>query len=126
MECSCSIGADVDDYSTVLDERWVNARTLHNCYECGRQIVPGENYYREKALDNGSVRTLKTCCDCKSIRENLVSDFYWGEVRELVSDAIYYCDGEIPERCISKLTPGARDWICERIEACWDSDEDDQ
>jgi hypothetical protein len=123
MDCSCSFSADVDGFCEMLDYRWVTARKPHDCHECGRKVVNGERYYREKTVYDGDIETHKTCADCKSIRDNLVADFFWGEVLDLVLESIRETGGEIPEKCIAKLTPAARAWVCARIEAQWEDDD---
>ena len=125
MECSCSISANVDDYdySEIMLERWFTARKLYKCHECFRKIQKGEKYYKEVSLDDGYFSAHRTCSDCKSIRDHLMGDFYWGQIREMIQDYIY--DGnEIPEKCIAKLTPAAMDWVCEKIESTWEEDDD--
>jgi hypothetical protein len=54
-----------------------------------------------------------------SLRDYLVDDFYYGSLLELIEESIRDCDGELPERCIAKLTPAARAWVCGEIERCW-------
>lgn len=120
MECSCSISAGVDENAEVLSEKWLKARKQHNCQECERQIQLGEQYYREVTKFDGEIDTHKTCADCMSLRRNLCADFYWGQIREMIEDAIEYCDGKIPEKCIAKLTPAARAWVCGVIEKVWE------
>jgi hypothetical protein len=120
MDCTCSISAGVDDFCEMVSERWVTSRSIHFCYECGYKIHPGERYYREVTKDEDGIHKVKTCADCISIRDNLVGDFFYGQMRDMLSDAIYDCDGKIPEKCIAKLTPKARAWICGEIEKCWD------
>ena len=119
MECSCEISADVQVYSTILSERWIAARKTHVCGECSERISPGEKYYKEHGLDDARVFTHKTCADCISIRANLCSDYFYGQIREMVEEAIWDCEGQLPEKCIAKLTPGAREWVCDVIEDVW-------
>ena len=124
MECAC-FDADVDDYSTVLEDKMVKARRPHLCGECLRVIEHGEMYRREKTVHDGTCSTHKTCIDCSSIRDNLVCSFFWGGVLELVHEGISDCRGNISESVISKLTPRAREWVCERIESYWEWEESD-
>jgi hypothetical protein len=124
MGCSCIIDVDVDDLSEILFEEVVNARKEHCCHECFTTIKQGDEYYKEKSLYNGHISIHKTCMDCKSIRDNLVGSFYWGEIMEAVRDGIHDSGGEVPEDCLSKLTPKARERICGVIESTWDNDND--
>lgn len=123
MGCSCEIDMDVDDYSEILFEKVVKARKKHYCHECHIVIEPGEEYYKEKSLYEGYFSTHKTCMDCKSIRDNMVCSFYWGEIMEAVRNGIQDSWGKVSEDCISKLTPKARDRICGIIEDVWDDAE---
>lgn len=119
MECSCSINAGVDDPVELISVKWVTAKSVHKCGECGKNMKPGEVYFRERYIFDEKFETCKTCHNCISIRRNLCGDWIYGQVRETISDAIL--DGlEIPEKCIAKLTPAARAWVCELIETEWE------
>lgn len=119
MECSCQINVGVDDECEMLSAKWTRSRSLHKCGECGLKIKPGAEYLRERTIYDGHFNTYKTCVDCLSIRQNLCGDWIYTAVRETVSDAI--ADGlEIPEKCIARLTPAARAWVCELIEEEWE------
>lgn len=119
MECSCQIDAGVDDCVEVLSEKYTTSRFNRTCEECGRKIPIGEIHVREIYEYDGEYATHRTCDDCMSIRKNMVESFYYGQIREMVSEEIEYCGGEIPESCISKLTPHAREWVCGEIEKAW-------
>ena len=125
MGCSCEIDMDVSDFSEILFEKIVKARKEHRCHECYTTIKCGDEYYKEKSLYDGTISTHKTCMDCKSIRDNMVCSFYWGEIMEAVRDGIQDSWGKVSEDCLSKLTPKARERICEIIESTWDDDEED-
>lgn len=120
MECSCNFSATADGYSAILSDKVRTARKTHRCRECNRPIQPGEKYRVEKTLFDGSVGTVKTCMDCNSIRTHLCEYYYYGEVRELVRNSVADMGGEVPERCISPLTPIAREWVCGLIEEEWE------
>jgi hypothetical protein len=42
----------------------------------------------------------------------------------MIEDAIVECEGQIPEKCIAKLTPAAREWVCGLIEKAWEEMEE--
>ena len=52
----------------------------------------------------------------------------WTTIKEVYAKASvqeYIEDGnEIPEKCIARLTPGAREWVCGIIEDVWRNEED--
>jgi hypothetical protein len=120
MECSCSISAGIDDFAEVISAKWITARKRHSCHECNRLILTGEEYYKEIAEYEGEITTHKTCRDCMSLRNHLCGDFFWGEIRDMIEEAIFECDGKLPEACVAKLTPAAQEWVCGLIEQAWD------
>jgi hypothetical protein len=124
MECSC-FDANVDDYVTVIEDIIRTDVKVHKCYECGRDIVPGERYKYEKIVNEGHHDDYKTCIDCASVREHLVCSFYYGDVWELVRESISYYTNDYPWSKIAKLTPTARGKVCEIIESQWDDEECD-
>ena len=121
MDCSCDIDVYVDEFSEVLRETFQKARKEHKCGECYRTIVKGEEYEKIVTVFDSRLYTYKTCMDCVSVRKQFFTTFYyesiWEYFREYVSD-VY---GEIPENCISELTPAARAKVCELIEEQWGS-----
>jgi hypothetical protein len=68
--------------------------------------------------------THKTCADCLSLRDNMCGDFYWGMIREMIEEAVFECDGKIPEKCVARLRPAAREWVCGLIEKVWEGETD--
>jgi len=121
MKCSCSINAGISEYAKLFSSGWVKSRSVHKCTECGKKMLPGEGYYRERVKFDGRFSAHKTCNDCISIRSNLCGDWTYGQVLETVSDAIE-AGHDIPERCLSKLTPAARAWVCDLIEKLWENE----
>jgi len=120
MECSCNIDAGVDEPCEVLAAEWITAcRRYHRCGECDKRIAPPEAYYQEVLRDDDGVVAYKTCEDCKSLRDNMMRDFFIQQVRETIADHIWDCAGQMPEECLAKLTPNAREWVCHKIEAAW-------
>lgn len=124
-DCACIV---VDDYDapSFYERRTRKARVTHTCFECGREISPGETYEAAVGCWNGKVDVFKTCADCLSIREAFFCDgFEHGGMWETMWDHIRALDGEIPSSCLTPLTPKAREDVCEQIEACWGEDDDD-
>lgn len=119
MECAC-MADSVDDFCDVLFEKTVKARIDHNCGECGRIIPKGEKYYFEKNVFDGDFTEHHTCLDCMSIRDHLVCEFYYGQIWELVHNSIWEYGDNLPWAKIGRLTPVARNRVCEIIEKTWE------
>jgi hypothetical protein len=68
MDCAC-IYIDPDSTPDFVNPVVVVARRSHKCYECGREIVPGENYECTAGKWAGEFLRFKTCADCLSVRE---------------------------------------------------------
>lgn len=120
MHCTCRIQVgDGDDFVELLRDAVITARKKHQCSECHRVIKPGEQYRMEVWVFECLGETHKTCMDCHSIRDNLFGDMIYGQIIQDLEDYIEESDGGIPEKCIAKLTPAARDRVCELIERCW-------
>ena len=53
-------------YKNLTILKRVKARTLHICYSCGKEILPGEVYYREHIEDRflHSLHAKKYCISC--------------------------------------------------------------
>lgn len=121
MECSCSIDMDYDgsgpDRHT---EKIRTARKTHVCFECVKDIQPGEQYEYASGLWDGEYSIYKTCLDCKSIRDTFFSSWVYTQVWEAFQDEFGYVDSVVPESCIAELTPGARARVCEFIESGWE------
>lgn len=124
MECSCEIDVDCSEGDPIQchsSERRT-ARKHHKCNECYRQVAPGEQYEEVKFLCEGSWFRHKTCSDCLSLREQFVPhSFYYECVRSEIEEFINAEQGDIPESCIADLTPAARAFVCEKIEATWEN-----
>lgn len=127
MECS-TVYCECDDYCTCLSSTRPKARKEHKCNECKRIIPIGDKYLREVTLYDGEVETYKTCKDCESIRSNFFTyGYYYGEILYMLREHIYDSGGDVSERCIADLTPGAQEVVCNIIEDYWgDNDEYDK
>lgn len=118
MECAC-IDADVSDFCEVLFEKVIIAKIEHQCVECGRKIPIGESHLFEKTVYEGKFSNYRTCSDCHSVREHLVCSFYYGHIWELVHESLWEYGDNQPWDRIGRLTPTARNAVCEMIERFW-------
>lgn len=124
MECA-TVSVDVDEYCTTLRQDIRTARKQHKCGECKKPILPGDKYEDYVGVFDGEIFKHKTCNDCISLRKSFFSDgYYYGMIREQLSEHIRECYGEISESNISELQPAAREWVCHEIEDYWESYED--
>jgi hypothetical protein len=74
-----------DDAALILAEENLKAKKDHKCSECGRIIVVGEKYYRERGKYDGSMFTHKTCEHCQVARTWMYREcggFVYGEIEE--------------------------------------------
>ena len=111
MKCSCIY---VDDYAQPEAFKITTpvARKHHQCTECKRVIVPGEQYTVESGIWAGHPSRHKTCSDCISVRNEFFCQGYmynelWFQFREYLIDG----DGQIPSECLQNITSTARDKV---------------
>lgn len=119
MECSCAVDVYAGDCEPVslLNVKIRKAVKDHICQECKRDIPKGEEYEYVSYLFEGKFWRDKTCKDCLTARKQ----FYprgghcpgglWFDIKEEINDS----GGEIPEACISRLTPIARGRLCDML-----------
>lgn len=123
MECSCDIGSTVGVRNIRwIDDRRVKAFSPCKCSECNRQLDYEEKHQRSiyfSILYKSKIKIYRICDNCSSITDNL---FFNGWIMGTVFDEIgnYLDEGEIQEKCISRLTPRAREEICKLIENTWE------
>lgn len=120
--CAC-IYVDVDEPTDTISCKKYFARKEHTCSECG-VIFKRQQYERYAGKWEGKFFEHKTCLDCLSLREEFFcSGWIWGKLLQKVEE--YVCDvsGDIPSKCINRLTPGARNRVLTMIEACWSEEE---
>ena len=119
-ECSC-VYVDVDNYADLHEAKTRKARKEHKCNECGRTIGIRENYEHVSGLWDGRFSHYKTCMDCLSLRNEFFCEGWNYEmVHEDLTEYIQEAQGQIPEDCILRLTPGAQATVFEKIEAVWE------
>lgn len=127
MDCSCSIEHDHDD-DCVPSNLTVTMVTLQKltkkCNECNCDILPGVTHERVIGVWDKKGKLFRTCPDCLSLRENFYQGcFTISYIREGIEDFICEADGEIPESCLSSLTPVAREFVLKIIEDVWEHEE---
>jgi hypothetical protein len=120
MDCAC-IYIDPDSTPDFVNPVVVVARRSHKCYECGREIVPGENYECTAGKWAGEFLRFKTCADCLSVREAFFCEgFFYGDIWENVEEHIAHVDGMVSEDCLLDLTKAGRDKVIALIDERWD------
>jgi len=120
MECSCSAygGYDGDDGGGYGGKRELTARKPHNCYECGKKITKGDKFLYHTIFFPGTIGNYKYCQTCQSLVDNFFPNgWMFGRVIEDLSEYIYHAwQEDLPSDCISKLTPAARDIVCDILQ----------
>jgi hypothetical protein len=131
MECTCEVGSawDCDEGIHLIDNSKVRAVSPCKCTECKRQLDYEEKHQRDTHIIQYSFgRKLiiyRVCDDCTSIGEILFNGWYYGWMFDAIGD--YLSEGEIiPEKCLSSLTPRAREMVCDMIEEEWENEQDDE
>lgn len=120
MDCSASIDTD-GEAPKVKTQKIVKARKNHICSECKRVIEKKEEYESFRGYwEYLGWNEYKTCSDCLSIRKVFFESFCFECLYDDLIDYISNTYGEIPEDCISPLTPRAKDKVCDLIERYWE------
>jgi hypothetical protein len=120
MECTCSINpGSTCEFEELLSQKMKTSKTTHKCGECSREIPPGEKYELCRGEFDGDIYRYKTCLDCLSFRNNFFDDWCFENLWEDFENAMDECGWQVPEKCLSKVTPVTRAKICEMIEAEW-------
>jgi len=124
MGCGCQIEVN-DDYCRVelLRRSEPVARKEHRCTECGRKIRVGEKYIREATICEGDIDDEVSCSDCESLQSLVCGRIYRG-LREAIFEEVRWCGIEPTAPAIRALTPAAREWLCDLIEATWEGDDE--
>ena len=124
MECSCSIDGCCDDGAYDDHEEKI---LIHNtpsvtikCGECIREITLGEKFEWYRGQYDGETRTHHTCMDCVSLRDHFFCGWIFGSLWEYFGYHMDECNWEVPEKCLSNVTPTTRAKICEFIETEWE------
>lgn len=120
MDCSCDIDVEADERYKQLRKETVKARKEYICGECGKKILKGEQYEYYSGVIRNRVDSHKTCMDCLSVRDAFFSSWSFGDLWEDVRNYISDVEGDIPEKCITTLTPRAQGIICDLIQDEWE------
>jgi len=123
MECSCTVG---DDYDGDEGMKWgvrevMRAGKDHKCCECREIIKKGSPYFYHTLFGDSHIENMKICNDCQSVIWQFFSSGWMFEtIWDTLGDYICYnWESDLPSDCISKLSPGARDKVCDLIEKVW-------
>jgi len=124
-ECGC-VYVEPDHYTWELSCTQPTARREHACSECGRAILPSEQYEKYVGTDDGDFFTHKTCLDCLSVRDEFFcGSFCWGAIWEYLHEHVQAISGQVSSECLLRLTPGAREGVIALIDKCFDEFDDD-
>lgn len=133
MDCSTVSCSDCGDEGVLLSAKMVKAGKKCRCEECHINIEKGTEYYREVLVfeENEKPKILRTCPTCLNIRNTFFEyGFIYSTVLDDLNEHIYQCDGDISEGTLAKLTPEAKEVVCEMLEEYFeehsDSDESDE
>ena len=121
MECTIPGVYEADDCYK-LKCLYPTARKQHVCEECGRVIDVGDKYELYYGVHEGHIFCVKTCIDCKSIRDSFWPDggYIFGSIIDALREQIIYeLHGEVSSKCILPLTDNAKNTIFELIEEAW-------
>jgi hypothetical protein len=112
--------------STIKQEER-KARAKHVCDECGGDILPRQKYEYYAGKNDGDFFVHKTCESCLSIRsEFFCGSWFWGTIIEELEAHIDAVDGEVPDSCLERLVPAAREKVIAIIDDLIDSSDDDE
>ena len=128
MECSCAIDGccDGDTYEEAEEKILIHQTksVVIKCGECGEEIPIGAEFEWYRGEYDGESHVHHTCMDCLSLRhyffENWAFERLWDDFFQHMED----CDWQVPEVCLSKVTPKTRTQICEGIEKSWERESD--
>jgi hypothetical protein len=115
MDCSCSVSRCVDDDDNHWSARERKARKGHKCYECNGAILAGQAYFYHTVFGGGSASNYKVCLDCQSVIWQFFNNGWWfGSVWDSLNDYVNEnWRNDLPSSCICKLSPPARDKVCD-------------
>jgi hypothetical protein len=90
----------------------------HRCYECGAAICKGSSFAYHTLFGFRSARNFRICYDCQSVIWRFFGDGWWfGSVwNDLYNYLEENWQDDLPSSCIVKLTPAARDKVCDILE----------
>jgi hypothetical protein len=124
FECGCDAGNDYSGDESQWGVREVHkAGKDHICSECNAEIKKGSGYFYHTVFMYKDIQNFKVCLDCQSVIWQFFSGgWMFSTIWDTLSDYLYYNWSEdLPSSCISKLTPKARDKVCDIIQEIHES-----
>lgn len=124
MKCTCfDTGGDYD-YPIFQHSKVVKAIKPLKCDECKDIIANGDEFeiVVGKWDEKYGYDKYYTCKNCMSISEHLFCSYAYQTMLDELYGHLSYDD--IPWSKISKLTPKARERVCEMIEEIWENNEE--
>lgn len=126
--CSCSIDVDVDGaVAKFVSRRTHKAKKEYKCMECERLILIGETYEKIIWCDADGISNLRTCAECKEIRDCFMCSYYYGGVWD---EMWGFFESNPEELCVGKLDKLSEksravmiDFVDELLEALADEEE---
>lgn len=121
MDCAC-IGSNYDDgeWDFEPSETFPVARKRWKCDECGETIEVGKKYACFSGKEGGRWFLARTCMDCHSVTEHLFCGWIYGQVWSQLTEHLHESGGEVAWVEIAKLTPKAREKVCDMVERYWE------
>ena len=118
MHCTCQISNDTGEQGQMFTKHNRKAHKEHRCCECGKTILPREEYRYESGKWDDEISSFRTCLDCLSVRDVIFCSYVYGNIWEDLWEQIRGYG--VPEACIAELTQRAREMVCEEIEESWE------
>jgi len=122
--CGC-VYLDYDGCCEFSDSQTRKARKTHQCDECGREILRGEQYEHAVGKLDGDFFQNKTCADCLTIGDEFFcGSWAWGN---LLEDLLYHFDSgaDLEVCCLDNLTATARRRVVKLFDATLGGGDDD-
>lgn len=73
-DCGVCLTADFDGCCEFFAEKICTSRKVRKCCECGKDILPKEEYERTSGKSDGEFWTASTCLICREIAEAFYCD----------------------------------------------------
>ena len=119
MQCSCGVNNWREDEEQIgYKERKLKAAKDHICPECHGTIKKGDYFIFASIFWDAKISNNKMCMDCAAIANEFFPDgWVFGQIFD---DLYYYFEehwvNDLPSNCLSKLPPGARDYVCDMLQ----------
>lgn len=123
MECSCEINGCGEEGYEECEEKLLthNSPSVRiECGECGKEIQLGEQFEWYRGEYEGDRHVHHTCMDCLSLRFYFFGDWTFERIWDDFYQHMEDCEWQVPEACLSKVSPVIRAKVCEGIEKSWE------